>query len=114
MTTKPKLPKTAPKKTGKRGIGPKPEPEVLNVAKQADLPGMEDKHLADLEDAARNYAAVRDSRMALTKQEVDLKDSLLVLMHKHKKQTYKCDDVEIKVVVTEEKVKVRILKDKEE
>ena len=114
MSPKPQLPKHAPKKTGKRGIGPAPEGEPLKVAKQGDLPGMEDKHLADLEDGARQYAAVRDQRMRLTEREVELKDALLSLMHKHKKTTYKCEDIEIRIVVTKEKVNVRILKDKEE
>ncbi len=49
--------------------------------------------------------------MALTRQEVDKKDLLLQLMRRHNKTEYRVEDMEVKVVVTQEKVKVRILKD---
>src|ERR1700687_2219790 len=142
-----KLPKHPPRKTGKRGIGPRdlpgdlveqdkarqaaetpappePEGELLETPdtpkpkrgrpRQTELPGMEDKHLEDLEDLARDYAGVRDERMALNRTESDLKGKLLDLMKKHGKKMYRVEEMEIRVVVTEEKVKVRILEEKEE
>jgi hypothetical protein len=150
--TKPKrdpaarLPKQAPKKTGKAGIGPKevvgdlvaqdtaraaseqeaakekPEPELLKVPgnaakkgrRQKELPGMEDHHLDDIEEMARDYADTRDKRMALNREESQLKEDLLALMKKYKKTVYRVEEMEIKIVVTEEKIKVRILEDKEE
>jgi len=114
------LPAKAPKRTGKKGIGPKPDPEevkrkpeLLSEAnkgkRQKELPGMEDKHLEDLETAATEYAEVRDKRMALTRKETDLKDILLTLMKRHQKTIYRVEEMEIKVVAKDETVKVKIL-----
>jgi hypothetical protein len=140
------LPKKAPRKSGKKGIGPRevegdlvaqdtarqaavqpptePQGEILETPstpkpkrgrpRQTELPGMEDKHLEDLENMARDYAGVRDERMALNRTESDLKEKLLALMKKHDKKMYRVEEMEIRVVVTEEKVKVRILEEKEE
>jgi hypothetical protein len=105
---KPQLPKHAPKKTGKRGVGP-----LDQAGKQESLPGMEDTEISDLEDAARNYASVRDRRMALTKQEVDLNGVLLQAMKRHKREHYHRDGVDIRLIVEKEKVRVRIKKDEE-
>jgi hypothetical protein len=78
------------------------------------LPGMEDAEIEELEDAAREYANVRDDRMQLTEQEVEMKQTLLTLMKKHKKETYRHDGVGIRIVHENEKVKVRLIKDKDD
>lgn len=136
------LPQHPPKKTGKPGIGPRehpgdlvqqdaarqakdespaeqpkaPEPEKLKVPghRQKELPGMEARHIEELESVAREYADTRDQRMALNQEESDLKEDLLKLMKKHEKKVYRVEELEIKVVMTEETVKVKILKDKSE
>ena len=127
MAKKPEdhLPKKAPKKTGKKGIGPlddeatkltalKPEPSSdRKRGKTTRLPGMEDAEIEELEDAAREYANVRDDRISLTREESSMKETLLGLMKKHKKEKYVHDGVEVKLVHEEETVKVRIIKDKE-
>jgi hypothetical protein len=82
-------------------------------AKQEDLPGMEDRKIAELEAAALEYAEGRDERMEMTKREVELQDKLLKLMHKHNKEVYRCGDIEIKIVPKGEKAKVKIHKEKE-
>jgi hypothetical protein len=79
--------------------------------RSADLPGMEDHAIKPLEDIAASYADVRDRRMALNKEEAELKKTALALMHKHDKQIYKHDGIEIRVVQGEEDVKVRIHKE---
>ena len=83
-------------------------PKKSKKAKQTDLPGMEERRIPDLHSAAERYAEVRDERMELTKAEVEQKQRLIELMHKHEKQEYRFDDVEIKLVVEKEKVKVKI------
>ena len=130
------LPQRAPKRTGKAGIKPldvdrdfsEPtkveseahKPELLSDAnkkrgkRQKELPGMEDKHLEDLEENALAYAGVRDKRMALTRKEHDLKDILLTLMKRHEKQVYRVEEMEIKIVAKDETVKVKILSDEDE
>jgi hypothetical protein len=137
MTKQPEdhLPKKAPKKTGKSGIGPKPDPadespappatapasrkpELLVDAnkrpKQSRLPTMEDAKIEELEDLAGDYAAVRDKRQKLTLDEVELKQDLLDLMKANKKETYLHNGIEIRVVHEKENVKVKIKKDKDE
>lgn len=118
MTKKAVRKEPPPKKTGKRGIGPLDVDKDFNesvkkdVGKQEALPGMEDRELTDLEDAARNYVAVRDRRMALTDQEVDLKGVLLNAMHRHKRVKYHRDGILIEVKTEKETVRVKI-KDEE-
>jgi hypothetical protein len=86
------------KKTGKRRGRPE----------QADLPGTEDSAIAPLEKAAKRYAAIRDERMELNREESALKASLITLMHKHNKTTYMRHGIEIKLVPESENVKVKI------
>lgn len=142
------LPAKAPKRTGRKGIGPvdtPPEPEVptseevkefldgvgatrekrKEKAKKPEivkdpqrgkterLPGMQDAASEDLEDAAREYANTRDDRMALLEAEVQLKERLLDLMKKNKKEFYKRDGVEVRLVHEKESVKVKVVKEEE-
>jgi hypothetical protein len=109
------LPKRAPRKSGRRGIGPPPETdessETPKKPRQARLPGIEDPEIEELEAAAESYADVRDQRMALTPVEAKHKEDLLALMHKHEKKSYVHGNIDIKVVVESEKVRVRIKKE---
>ena len=82
--------------------------------KQERLPGTGDAKLADLHQAALDYADIRDERQTLTTSEVELKGKLLDLMHKYKKSEYVYEDVAIKIVFEKEKVKVKIKKAEEE
>ncbi len=84
------------------------------VKKQADLPGMENRAIEELEAAARRYAAIRDKRMALNDAEVKLKALLLGLLKKHDKREYKRDGISIWIKVEEETVKVKIEEDDDE
>lgn len=80
---------------------------------QSDLPGMEQREIAELEEAAGEYKKIRNRRQKLTASEVDLKTTLLRLMRKHKKTDYVRDGIEIHVIVEKEKVRVTI-RDEEE
>lgn len=84
------------------------------MARQEDLPGMENRRLKDLHEAALDYAEKRDERMALSVEEVELKQRLLKLMHKHKLENYDFEGVHIELVHEEETVKVRVKAAKEE
>ena len=83
-------------------------------AKVVDLPGMEDRAIRPLQDAALEYAAIRDERMALNECEATLKARVRDLMHQHNKTRYAYDGVEIELAPPdgEEKVKVRVAKPK--
>jgi len=128
------LPKRAPRKSGRRGIGPppldakedfenpvkqEPEAELLvtpdnpKKPKQQRLPSMEDAKIEALESLAESYAEIRDRRQELTTEEVRLKKELLDAMHAEHKTDYVHAGVEIHVIVEKEKVRVRIHKDED-
>lgn len=81
-------------------------------AKQDALPGLENRKIKALQDAAMDYADIRDQRQALTTQEVELKQKLIDLMHKHERETYTYQGVTITLVHEEENVKVKVSKPK--
>jgi hypothetical protein len=78
------------------------------IPRQDVLPGVGDEKIAAIENAALDYAEIRDQRQELTKQEVDLKGKLLDLMHSKKITEYKRNGISVKVVTEEETVKVRV------
>lgn len=84
------------------------EPKKRGRPRQQDL--IEDRAIKPLEDAAAEYAELRDERMRLTEQEVGLKAKLLSLMKKHSKTTYDRDGIHIEIVTEDETVKVRVKK----
>ncbi len=88
-----------PKKQAEQA--PKPE-------KQKRLPTMEDPAIEELEQAALAYAKIRDRRMALTPQEVELNKNVINLMKKHGKSTYTHRGITITLTVEKEKAKVRV------
>lgn len=76
--------------------------------RSGSLPGMEDHAIRALDNAAAEYADIRDQRMALTTQETDLKSRALKLMKKYGKTTYKHNGVSIEIVAGDESIKVRV------
>jgi hypothetical protein len=80
--------------------------------RQEALPTMENRKIKALQDAAMDYADIRDQRVALTAQEVELKQKLIDLMHKHDRETYTYNGVTITLVHEEESVKVKVSKPK--
>ena len=81
----------------------KAQKKSRRIPRQNPLPGMEDGKLAAIENAE-----LRDERQALTVKEVELKQKLIDLMHKHEKTEYKRNGISVKLVVEEETVKVRV------
>jgi hypothetical protein len=57
---------------------------------------MQDTAIKPLEDIAAAYADVRDQRMALNKDEHDLKQAALKLMKKYGKVIYRHEGIEIR------------------
>ena len=88
------------------------------IARQSDLPGMEDAAIKDIEDAALDYVEGRDERMEATKVEVERKEALISLMHKHEKTKYQRrigDKVlNVNLKVEKESVKVSLKEQAEE
>lgn len=76
----------------------------------ASLPGLEDHAIKALDLIAADYADIRDARMDLLRQEVDLKARTLKLMKKHGKTRYKHNGIEISITPGEETIKVKVRK----
>lgn len=87
---------------------------VKKLPRQASIPGMEDKAISAIENAAMDYAEIRDERQDLSKQEGELKQKLMDLMHKANKTEYKRNGIRVWIEVKEETVKVRVKQDSEE
>ena len=84
------------------------------IARQKALPGMEDRKIERLENAALKYAEVRDARMELSKEEVKYKTKVAEIMHAEGKKEYKHGNVSIVLIPEGEKVKVRVKAEGEE
>lgn len=75
------------------------------------LPGMDDAEIEELESIAHEYKKIQKRRMTALNKEVELKDQLLEVMKKNKRKHYKFEDLEIEIVPTGEKLKVKIAKE---
>lgn len=78
------------------------------MERQEALPGMEDRKIAELHNAALDYAEARDARIAASTPEAEKKQALLALMKKHKREHYQFENVEVYLVHEKENVKVQV------
>jgi hypothetical protein len=114
VANKKKTPQAKPKKKGsnlgyaepKRKKVTKKAPAVKKGPRQQALPGIEDRAINSLEEKALRYAEVRDSRMALSKDEVTAKAEVMNEMKRLKKEHYKRNRIDITMVHEKENVKV--------
>jgi hypothetical protein len=97
----------ATKKAAKKSAKAAPK----KIARQKNLPGMTDRKIQGIENAALRYVEVRDARMELSQQEIKEKGLLMDLLHKHKIKKYKRGNIDIELVVEKEKVRVRVKND---
>jgi hypothetical protein len=81
---------------------------VRKMAKQPRLPGMEDSAIQELEDAAREFAEIRDERAELGKSLAIKESELLDLMTKNDKDQYFHAGILIKRKPGSDKVNVRM------
>lgn len=72
------------------------------------LPSMEDMAIPEIETLGHRYAEQRDARMEMLKDELGTKELLMGVMKKHGKDLYKRGDLEVRLVQSEETVKVKI------
>lgn len=72
------------------------------------LPGMEDAQIEVLEEKAREYADVRDSRIGLSQKEGELKKQLLDLMKAQEREHYQREGITIDIVHEKENLKVKV------
>jgi hypothetical protein len=84
------------------------KPDAPKRPRDRKLPGIDDGPIREIEQAAADYADVRDRRMELTSDETQRKQALLALMHKHRKTHYKRNGLEITLEAGQENVKVKM------
>jgi hypothetical protein len=94
-------------KAKKKAVKKSP-PKKHRIPRQQIIPGVGDEKIAAIENAAFDYAEIRDERQALTVKEVDLKKKLLDLMHKKELTEYKRNGISVKVILEQENIKVRV------
>src|SRR5260370_321437 len=70
------------------------------------IPGAEPVSIREIDEAADQYIKVRNRRMKLSLEEVELRDKLTALMQEHKLIIYEWDEQIVELTATE-KVKVR-------
>lgn len=81
--------------------------------KQKGLPTMEDMgQIPELDEAATEYAAIRDKQMRLTDAQIEQRDKLHKLMRKHAKMKYECEGIILELIPGEESIKVKVYKKK--
>lgn len=108
MAAKNKAKKNTSPKAKQKPAAKKAAPPVKKGPRQTSLPGMEDRAIKALDDAALSYAEVRDQRIAFSQSEGEAKKQLLGLMHAHKKKSYRHNNIAIEIVPEGEKLKVKI------
>jgi len=75
--------------------------------KQNRLPGVPGG-IPELEEIGYEYAAIRDKRIELNKQEAELKKRGLIAMHKHNKERYKFGALELWIEAGDEEFKAKV------
>jgi DNA-directed RNA polymerase subunit M/transcription elongation factor TFIIS len=80
---------------------------------QVELPGTDDSAIAPLEGKAKELRRNRDEIAELKGEGAKIEQALITLMHKHGKKTYRRHGIEIVLVGSSEKVKVRYPDDDE-
>lgn len=80
--------------------------EKVRVPRQRPL--IEDVRIAELDKVGYRYAEIRDARIELNRQELQLKELAKKLMHKHGKTVYRHDTIVIELTPGEEEIKVKV------
>jgi len=83
------------------------------LPRQKIIPGIGDAKIAAIENAALDYAELRDKRQELTTQEVELKTNLITLLKKKGITEYKRNGISVILTVEKEKVTVRVTEKEE-
>lgn len=75
---------------------------------QVEVPGTERVKIPELDAIVDRYVKIRDSRMALTDQEIEARQALEKMMEKHKVETYMTSDGERMAYLKASEVKAKV------
>lgn len=75
-------------------------------AKQAELPGLEQRDVPEIEQAAEHYRRIRDERCELSKQEAEAKSALIQVMKNLGRSFYQYNGLKVQLEITDN-VKVK-------
>lgn len=78
------------------------------------LPGLEDARIEELETLAEDYKKWQKKRMSALAKEVEIKDKIMGVLKGQKKKHYRYEDLEIEIIATKEKLKIKGVKDDED
>lgn len=81
---------------------------------QADLPGMEDRKIAELQTQARKMLALGTAKKKLAQKEKDAGEILVKIMRRHKRDTYRYKGLLVILTEGADKVTVREVKENQE
>ena len=85
------MPEAIAKTVGSKRRAPKTIPAATvkkAKAKQTALPGLENRDIPEIEEAAERYRDIRDDRIAMSRDEAEAKQSLIEVMKKHNRTVY--------------------------
>lgn len=83
------------------------------MAKQAVIPGMENRKLKDLHEAAERFIDLKENAKTAREREKEAGETLIKLMRKHKKEVYRCAGIDIRINPGVDKAIVKIVHDEE-
>jgi hypothetical protein len=99
--------------TAKKKKSAKKPAAKRRIPRQDVLPGVGDAKIAAIENAALDYAELRDERVALSAREVELKQKLMDLMHAKDITEYRRNGISVFLTVEKEGIKVRVKQEEE-
>lgn len=75
--------------------------------KQPDLPGMENRKIADLQEAAEKLLHISDQKKQLAAKEKEAGLELIKIMRRHKREHYRYKGIVVTIIEGNDKVQVR-------
>ena len=83
------------------------------MAKQADLPGMENRKIKELHEAAEEFLDASEKAKRASEKKKLSGEALAKIMRRLKREVYRCNGIEVHVLSGDDKVKVKEIHDEE-
>lgn len=83
------------------------------MTKQGDLPGMEDRRIKDLHEAAEKWLALDENKTRAARLAKEANEDMVKLMRRHKRETYRCNGILITIKPGKDTALVKEVEDEE-